>query len=227
MRINRFFAPLALLCAPQMVSATPVLVMPVEFQVLEMSAGGVIDIKGDETESTQGILDAALPQRVESDRRFATIAMPDLTPAEESTLREHVALFRLVSEEATLVLRDPGWKAKKSHFDYTIGPGLAFLADRSGAEKAVFASGFVAEATGGRVVLGLLAAGIAGVAIPLGGANFSVAVVDLKTGSIEWMDATQRLSGHGSQSPKQAETAVNLVDYMLDRYPDKGFHAAR
>lgn len=212
-----------LLCAPLTASPTPLLVMPVDFEVLEMSVGGITDVKPDETEATRQLLDDVLIGHLRNGPEFRVVNMPELSEGERVVLENHVALFTLVSQQAASVLQDSGWRHKRKQFDYTIGPGLTFLAERSGAEKAIFTSGFVADATGGRVVLGVIIASTTRIVMLLGAAHLSSAIVNLRTGEIEWLKISEDFSGHGTRSPKERASAVRLIDRLFHRYPRGGY----
>ena len=202
-------------------AAKQVLIMPVEFQVLELSAGGVLDVLPDESEASKSVLQEAVSKRFESSKTYAVTDIPDLSPEDDALLAEYTALYNLVSQEAVGRVGGGGWGHKKDAFDYTLGPGLAFLAERTGADTAVFTGGHAMRSTGGRVLLAIAAAG-AGFAIPMGNSNLSLAIVDLKTGDIQWLNATQRLSVHDLETPDSVD---DLLAALFKGFPNSKYHA--
>lgn len=198
-------------------SPTRVIVMPPDLRVMEISAGGVLDILPEETEATKSTWFAAVANRFQNSRAYSVVEMPELSPEETTLLREYVALYSRVSEQAVEMIGDGGWGHKKRAFDYTVGPGLRFLADRSGADKAVFTGGHVMQSSGGRILL-TIAAAAAGYGVPSGSTNVSVSIVDLHTGEVEWLNATQYFGGQTVQHDSATVLAALFKDFPKSKY---------
>ena len=173
------------------VSATPlrVLVLPVDFDVLEMSAGGMIEPEPEKTKEAEDALTQATIKVLKHTGQFQVVDLPALSDPERESLKEHVALYKLIAVSATQMIQfgGPTWKAKQKNFDYSIGDGLKFLIERSGADAAVVVAGAQVNSSGGRIAMMLLLAA-AGVAIPLGGSQSTAGVIDLNTGNVRWID---------------------------------------
>lgn len=209
------------LALPAVSHAAPqrVIVMPVEFKVLELSAGGVLDVLPEETETAKSIYAEAVAKRFEDSRTYSVVAMPELSDDEAELLQAHVALYGLVSQEAVARSVGGGWGHKKKAFDYTVGPGLRFLAERTGADKAIFTGGHAMQATGGRVLLAIAAAA-GGFAVPTGDSNVSLAIVNLHTGNIEWLNATQYYSARSVLGEPGT-----ILARLFQGFPSSKYHA--
>jgi len=204
--------------APPAPSGPPlkVLVLPVDFDMLEFTASGMIEPVPKDTTQAEEQLQGATLRVLRISKKFETVDMPTLTEQERELLKEHVALYKLAAFNAGQMLRmgGPAWKAKRNNFDYSIGDGLKFLLDRSGADAAVVVGGFQLSSSGGRVAMALLLAA-AGIAIPMGGAQTTAGVVDLNTGNIRWLD--ERLGTKGNVREKGG--AEQTVRGVIGNYP--------
>jgi len=193
-----------------------VLVLPVDFDVLEMSAGGMIEPVPDSTVQAEEALSEATIRVLKHTNKFQIIDLPAMSDAERESLKEHVALYKLTAFNAAQMIRlgGPAWKAKRQNFDYSIGDGLKFLVERSGADAAVVVAGAQVNSSGGRVAMFLLLAA-AGVAIPLGGAQGTAGVVDLNTGNIKWLE--ERMATKGNIREKAGAEQTMLM--LMGNYP--------
>jgi hypothetical protein len=193
-----------------------VLLLPVDFDVMEFSAAGMVEPKPDETAATETMMMDSAGRVLRSTKKFQVVDMPALTDAEKELLREHVALYKLTAVNAAQMMRlgGPAWKAKQKNFDYSIGDGLKYLIERSGADTAVVVAGAKVSSSGGRVAMMILLAA-AGVAIPMGGAQATAGLIDLDTGRILWLEDSAAFKGDLSEKPN-ADTAMKT---LLGQYP--------
>jgi hypothetical protein len=189
-----------------------VLVLPVDFDVLEMSASGIVEPVPAETVQAEEALSTATIRVLKHTKRFQIIDMPVMSDAEKELLKEHMALYKLTAFNAAQMIRLGGsaWKSKKKNFDYSIGDGLKFLVERSGADAAVVVAGAQLNSSGGRVAMFILLAA-AGVAIPMGGAQGSVGVIDLNTGNIKWLEERTGTKGDIKDKKGAEQTMMNMV----------------
>jgi hypothetical protein len=189
-----------------------VLVLPVDFDVLEMSASGIVEPVPADTVAAEEALGGATLRVLRYTKRFQIVDMPAITDAEKEVLKEHLALYKLTAFNAAQMIRLGGgaWKAKQKNFDYSIGNGLKFLVERSGADAAVVVAGAQLNSSGGRVAMAMLMAA-AGVAIPMGGAQGSVGVIDLNTGNIKWLEERTGTKGDIKDKKGAEQTMMNMV----------------
>lgn len=189
-----------------------VLVLPVDFDVLEFSASGMIEpVPKSTTEAEAALLDSTI-RVLKLTKKFQIIDLPAMSDAEKELLKEHVALYKLSAFTAGQMIRlgGPAWKAKQKNLDYSIGDGIKFLVERSGADAAVLVAGAQVNSSGGRVAMFLLLAA-AGVAIPLGGSQTTAAIVDLNTGNIKWLEERMGTKGNIRERAGADQTMKALV----------------
>jgi hypothetical protein len=99
------------------------------------------------------------------------------------------------------------WAHKKNEFDYTVGPGLAFLRAQTGADAALIVLGSDYISSGGRraaFVAGLLL----GVVMPLGQSFITAGIVDLTSGDVLWMSFDSSAS-MDSRTPSDVDSLMH------------------
>jgi hypothetical protein len=193
-----------------------VLLLPVDFDVLEMSASGIVEPVPADTQAAETALTESAARVLRASNRFQIIDMPAMSDEEKELLKEHMALYKLTANNAAQMIRmgGPAWKAKQKNFDYSIGDGLKFLIERSGADSAVVVAGAKMSASGGRVAMFILLAA-AGVAIPLGGAQGTGGLIDLDTGRILWLEDSAVFKGDLGEKVN----ADGAMWSLLGKYP--------
>jgi hypothetical protein len=124
---------------------------------------------------------------------FQPLALPPMSAEETTALREHLVLARVaVRARAGDVLGPNPFEKVEEPPDYSIGPGLAFLADRTGAEQLIYLFGNKYVSSGGRGAIALALSPVA--MIPTKNTELGVAVVELRTGRIAWMNFVQDIN---------------------------------
>jgi len=200
-----------------------ILLLPIEYMAFQRSAGGVTEAVPEWTESCKSNTAVVLQKLLGEDSRFELVTIPDLSDEEKATLREHVELFKVVSNDAVLAISFGGkaWQDKRAHFDYTLGPGLKFLKERSGADAAFIFGGVQTTQSGGSVFLQLLMAGLTGAYIPGGGSFITFGSVNLDDGRIDWFNSLlgQDVFGAGGVDLRKADSAEKTVTKLLSPYP--------
>jgi hypothetical protein len=192
-----------------------VLLLPTDFTVLELSASGIAETVPDWTKAAEASLDEAARGVLTKSANFELVTLPELTADEQAALKEYVALYKLTAFTASQVLNLGGaWRDKRTHFDYTLGGGLDFLAKKSGADAALCIAGAQVKSSGGRVAMFILLAA-AGVAIPLGGAQITAGLIDLTSGDVTWMDFAAGVKG----DVRAADGASGTLDELIGKYP--------
>jgi hypothetical protein len=201
--------------------ATKVVLLPVFYEFREWTASGKMDLVPDWTEESKASLTTATESALGKRTDIQFMKLGDLTAEEQATLREHLALFKLIAlNSAQLIqLGGPAWKDKKTQFDYSIGPGLAFLKERTGSDHAMIVAGAGVRSSGGRIAMGIFLAVAVGAVIPPGGAIVTTGTVDLETGNIQWFEYSMGTKG----DVRQAEGANNTMNFMLEAYPQSRF----
>jgi hypothetical protein len=210
---------------PEARAALPkkIVLLPAEVSVSEVSAGGVVEKVQAWTDQAKTNIDSALREAAKTSGAFELAPLPDLSPTDKQTVEQHLALYALVAAEAWTHSRsqDPAWAHKKAHFDYTLGPGLKFLRDKTGADAAMVLICEDYISSGGRkamlVFATLLSAAAGVVAIPQGAPSFvSGGVVSLEDGNIQWFNYSLE---QGSADLRNAPDAQRMVDTTMRAYP--------
>ena len=193
-----------------------VVVLPVNIEVVEVSAGGVEEKVPDWSKEASQSVFKALSAAIDK-QKLKELATPHFAGDSAANVDEHLALYKLVVGTATTT----GWRHKIKRFDYSIGPGLRAIADSSGVDVAVMVYGRDYVSTAGRVARAV--AGnipivniFTGPAPQLGHSYIHVGVVDLKTGDLLWMNSNYR---EGSTNLRDPDDAAKMVREIFKWYP--------
>lgn len=195
---------------------TALLVTP-DVTVSEISAGGVMEKMPKWSQRASHNVSNAL-RRVGMGPKLHFADLPALNAEEQHTLEQHVALFDIVATQVHLNSLRGGelWakRLKSGLTDYTLGPGLAFLADKTGADTALMVIARDAESSGGRKAMVVIGA-LFGVGMPVG-RTFAVAgLVELRSGRLLW----QSYDVNVSTDLREPEETNNLVEGLFKSYP--------
>ena len=199
-----------------------VLLLPAEIRVHEISAGGVVE-KVDEWSRTASSHATKYVRGLASERRlFELIEAPALGQEEQAQLDQHVALYELVGASAALARASAFsvWQERAKDFDYTLGPGLKALAERTGIDAAMIVIGTDYISSAGRraaMVMGVLLGVVTGaVILPQGGVSFlSVGVLDMRTGNLLWFGTDQS----SATDFRNERDLHQMLERMFQTYP--------
>lgn len=197
-----------------------ILLIEPEIYVKELSLGGVAEKVDEWCVKAKNNVRSALAAQISAKRLFDKLELPaDLTTEEIAVLDEHVALYDVVGFNAFYYGRAEfdAWKHKRTEFDYTLGTGLKTLADKSGADAALFIVGEDNISSGGRKAARVFAA-MLGVILPPSPTFLSAALVDLRTGDILWMNYGTALD---SKDLRNAEDVNKMMNEMFFSYPGR------
>lgn len=198
-----------------------VLVLPADMKVYSLTANGDIEDAPDATHAVITMSDNELKRLMTNSPVFKPVAMPALSADEQATLKEHVALYKMIAND-THIADEIGdaWKTPLAAFTYTLGPGLQFLKQRSGADYALILQGEDAVSTGGRVGMSVFAA-LLGVQMAKGRNYICAGLVDLDTGNVVWLN----YDTHNASDFDDPKKMPGYVDDILQDYPDGSLHA--
>jgi hypothetical protein len=175
-----------------------VLVLSSDFKMKQYTAQGILESRPEKSEAARRCLRQALTEAAEGHPDLEVISLPDLEAAEQAVVDEHVALLSTIIDNIRFMEeRNASIYARQSALgpaaisarDYSIGAGLQFLADRTGARRALIVTGWHVAPTGGRVALGILLYGMP----PPEAGTLSVAIADLETGLVTWFSSTREV----------------------------------
>jgi len=192
-----------------------VIILPIELSVQELSAGGLTEEVPKWTETAEVNVDTVLSTQtigqLTSDR---LIELPPLTEQEQEKLDQSLVLVKTVLSDAlqyTGIHAGPVWHHKSKYFDYTVGPGLAFLAEKTGADKALFLLGEDMHSTDGRKATMVVVAVLTGAVIPLGHTVMIGGMIDLKSGDVLWANTHISLTSDGFLSTESTKVVLNQL----------------
>ena len=188
-----------------------VVLLPPQVFVYELSAGGVPTRMADWEATARDNLIAAAT-RLSRETGFELLPAPTLNPLLADQLEAHIGLYDRVAQSVFVYGRGEmdTWAHKKNEFDYTVGPGLAFLRQQTGADAALIVLGSDYISSGGRraaFVAGLLLGGV----MPLGQSFITAGIVDLTTGDVLWMS-------FDSSASLDSRTPADVDSLMHDLY---------
>lgn len=194
-----------------------VVVLPVDIEVVEVTAGGVEEKVPDWSHEASQSVFKAVSAAIGKQQAMKEVTAPRLSGVAEANLDEHLALYKLVVNTAAKI----PWEHKVKRFDYGIGPGLRAIADQTGADAAVMVYGRDYASTAGRkarAVVGHIPIVniFTGPAPQLGHSFIHVGVVDLRTGDLLWMNSEYR---EGSTNLRDPDDAAKMVRAVFDWYP--------
>jgi len=168
------------------------IVLPIEFAAIKGTFKGAEPLP-EVTAAAKEQLERSYKLAFARHGAFQPLPMPELSADESVLLAEKLAYvraqvaayswYRLASERRWIRDESPA---------YSVGPGLAFLAERGGSDRLIYMYGTKYLSSGGNAPLMILVS-------PLSTPTFkntmlSVAVLDLKTGDILWMNQSRDIN---------------------------------
>lgn len=194
-----------------------VVVIPVSVKVFETTAGGVSEEVPDWSSEASASVFKAVSSALNKSAGMQEFSMLRLSAAETAIIDEHMALYQLVVNTASHI----DLKHKYRRFDYGIGPGLAALLGKTGADAVVMVYGRDYASTAGRktkAVLGKIPIVniFTGGEVQLGHSFVHIGLIDLKTGDLLWMNSKYR---DGSSNLRDGEDAQDMVGEIFKWYP--------
>jgi hypothetical protein len=188
--------------------------------VSEISAGGVVEKIPEWTrQASRNVANSLRRVGLGPDLKLAEL--PPLSDAEQHALDQHVALYNVVAANVHTNSVSGGelWekRLKSGLTDYTVGPGLAFLADKTGADTALVVIARDAESSGGRKAMFVFGA-MFGVGIPMGQSFVVAGLIDLRSGRVLWQSFDRSVSS----DLRVADDADKLVQGLFKSYPAAG-----
>lgn len=191
---------------------TRVLIMPLDVQLGEMTAGGAIEWREDWTQTALGHIRPVLVTEKEK-LGLKTVefdqAKHDAGDDVDQVTRLHRAVGNSILMQKVLPLPTRGDK-----FDWSLGPKAAAVGQHYEADYALFVYVRDTYASGGRVAL-IAVGAIFGVVVPGGQQVGFASLVDLRTGSVVWFNRLAR----GAGDLRTAEPAGETVRLLLAEFP--------
>ena len=193
-----------------------VVLMTPDIELSELTAGGMREPKADWTaQAKQHFLVAVREELTQKKVRLSIYETPTNADHEQADVR----LLKLHDAVGGTIiihkfLPQMALPTKDGRFDWTLGTGTRALQERTGADYAIFVLIRDSYSSGGRVAL-MMGAALLGVAVPGGQQVGVVSLVDLRTGTIVWLNRLVDAAGD-LRTPEPTRRAVKA---LLDGFP--------
>jgi hypothetical protein len=192
-----------------------VLIVPPDIELFTLSAGGVLEPRADwTTDANRYFREAMLARKkslgvpvIEADDK----QVDDV--AEFNSLHAAVASAIVLHHYGPRNMRLP---TKEGYMNWSMGPSVRTVKEKTGADYALFTWIRDSYATGGRVATAVVLAALR-VSIPMGVQQGYASLVDLNTGQIVWFN--QLRSGRGDM--READKAARTLEWLLGGFPAK------
>lgn len=193
-----------------------ILLLPPEITVKELSAGGVPEKVPEWTKQASENVAREMGALAAGRGDFELVKLPELTAEEQDLLEEHLGIYFQVALAAHRLTATAvqGWEHKRQRFDYTVGDGLKFLRQKTGADAALMVIGEDVVSSGGRKAAFVLGA-LVGVGIPMGQSLLSVGIVSLEEGDLLWMHNDFSVA----KDLKDAQSVREMLNTIMAVYP--------
>ncbi len=215
-------------CAPAMRTAPTysktfhrvktVAILPPDLKVYKLTAGGVRELIDSWSEEAKtNFVEAAVREiPAYAEWRVRRVGAEDLA-GHESLWKDQKALFAAVMSCAVSHALGPdAFPAKKKTFDYTMGPAVGEISRALGADALLFTIGYDHDATVGRKALlfwNLVVGAATGVvAVPRNPSFLVTALVDGRTGDVEWFKVSPP---DGEYTFRNEANMESLVRWMV------------
>jgi hypothetical protein len=190
-----------------------ILLMPLDVELSELSAGGLAEPKADWTEAANKHMASALQAiNTQRDLQLLTYDEEKLSAAKHDEIIQILKLHGIVGNSILLhqYLQPLALPTKAGKFDWSLGPAVRQLREETGADYALFFWVRDSYSSGGRVAVIMLAA-VLGVGVQGGVQVGFASLVDLNTGNIVWFNRLARPTGDLRNEPAARETTLTLL----------------
>ncbi|MBS0503257.1 MAG: hypothetical protein JSS55_05525 [Proteobacteria bacterium] len=196
-----------------------ILVFRPDVKVGSQSAGGVVTPNAQWTASARRLLADAITA-ARPGGASDVVFMPELEGEDAMLLADYQALFSAVADTVLQhrLFKGDRLPTKKTGFEYTLGPGVAKVAEKAGGDYALFVTTNDAFGSTGRKLLQLFAAGAVGVGVTSGEHIGYAGLIDLKTGDLVWINADYKMGG----DVREADGAAKRARQLLEDFPAPG-----
>jgi hypothetical protein len=180
--------------------------------------------------ATRANLDAAVQEFVDQSPRFVPVALPELSEEQHAAIHEFVAVANLTSTRFGGLTWFGGPKVYRGAVDRELGPSLAFLKERTGANYAVGAFAYQQEQSKQVATTGAIATvgsaitlwALPPVTTPVTFSYVTLFVADLQTGELRWFNSEKgfEVAGFNFTDLRDPESANKVVQKLFEEYPE-------
>ncbi len=194
-----------------------VVLMPIDIELSELQAGGMLEPKAEWTDAGRRFLTEAIDKKLNGQQAKLIVSNPDLVLAEPQSIE--AKLIKLQEAVGTSIMHHKmlvgaELPTKKNTFDWTLGPEAKALHDRYGSDYALFIWLRDSYTSAGRAAA-IVVAAVLGVGIQGGTQQGFASLVDLRTGDIVWFNRMFR----GTGDLRNGGAAIVTADALLEKFP--------
>jgi hypothetical protein len=189
-----------------------IVVMPLDVELYSMSAGGVVEPQAEWTTQALDNIKAALRARPHRGNVSFSAFPDDADPVIDDLNRLHGAVGAAINIHHLGLYKLP---TKEGRLEWSLGPDVAVIKQKCGADYALFTFVRDSYASSERKVAMVVAA-VFGVGLSAGVQIGYASLVDLTTGNVVWFNRLIR--NHGDL--RDAENARESVNALLEGLPD-------
>lgn len=190
-----------------------IVLMPINVELYELSAAGVLDPKGEWTDqANRHVITAVRAEKTARQINMVEYAQERAAPDRRDDLSQLVKLHGAVGNSILLhqYVENFSLPTKQGKFEWSLGPSVSALKDTFDADYALFVFVRDSYSSGGRVAL-QVAMALLGVGIPGGSQVGFASLVDLETGNVVWFNRLMRGTGDLRTEPAAIETVQTLL----------------
>lgn len=175
----------SLLDAPRRDLPRVTLWLPAAIDMGEMSTHGVIARDAAWSKAAHDNVTSSVRERLRAVAGFEIVDAPTLNAESQRIVDEHGALL---ASRVGLVQGIGGttWSWRNPSSDDSLGPGLRFLREQTGAEAALFVFGVCHNSSRARQSTTFIASALVGGSYVIGAGGIALGIVDLETGDVLW-----------------------------------------
>lgn len=189
-----------------------VVLMPMDVELFSISAGGVFEPQAEWTSQAIENLKTVFHNRQSKN----TVVFSELPDEPDETVDSFNRLHGAVGAAINLHYFGPlNLPTKEKRLEWTLGPDVAAIRQKTGADYALFTFMRDSYASSERVATMVVAA-VFGIGLQGGAQVGYVSLVDLSTGDILWFNRLIR----GSGDLRNISSAKESLDSLLDNFPN-------
>lgn len=192
-------------------AASKLVVIPADMELFSISAGGLVEPRADWTNAAQQHFAGALAAQ----RQRLGPNTTELAPADLDDVAEVAALHRAVADAISIHHRGLQLPTKRGKLDWSLGPAVQPLKDKTGADYALFTWVRDSYASNERKAT-MVAMALIGAITVVGEQVGYASLVDLNTGRVVWFNEINRMWG----DLREAGPAQETVKALLKGFPD-------
>ncbi|WP_461538055.1 hypothetical protein [Spongorhabdus nitratireducens] len=199
---------------PAEASITKVLILPADIRISELGMTAVEEVPEWSAEGKK-LVNSEIKSYIKNNLNNVEIVVPPVfSKQSQDQVDQHVALYDVVAGNSLSIRNIEAFKEELKKPDDTLGKGLKFLKQETGADQVLLVSGVDLISSEERVASMVVAAAF-GVVIPGGVTVLNTGLIDIETGDVVWTNTALSTS----LSLKKQSGARDMVSETLGQFP--------